>query len=112
MVSKIHLINVQSPLPSAAGTFIGESERRSFHQEEGEKELRDAEAILDRAGVRYQGHVVVGPVAETIAEFARQHRSDQIVMGSRGLGAIPNLLLGSVATKLLHVPELPVTLVR
>jgi nucleotide-binding universal stress UspA family protein len=33
-------------------------------------------------------------------------------MGSRGLGAFKNLVLGSVATKLLSMCDVPVTIVR
>jgi nucleotide-binding universal stress UspA family protein len=42
---------------------------------------------------------------------------DQIIMGTRGLGAggvaaISGLLLGSIATKVLHLVDVPVTLVK
>ena len=33
-------------------------------------------------------------------------------MGSRGLGSVAALLMGSVATKVLHLTALPVTLVK
>jgi nucleotide-binding universal stress UspA family protein len=35
-----------------------------------------------------------------------------IVMGTRGQGAVGNLLLGSVATKVIHLSKVPVTLVK
>jgi nucleotide-binding universal stress UspA family protein len=42
---------------------------------------------------------------------------DQVIMGTRGLGssgiaAISGLLLGSIATKVLHLVDVPVTLVK
>ena len=33
-------------------------------------------------------------------------------MGTRGLGSIRGLLLGSVATQVLHLVDMPVTLVK
>ncbi|MCE9642399.1 MAG: universal stress protein, partial [Betaproteobacteria bacterium] len=36
----------------------------------------------------------------------------QIVMGTRGAGAVANMVLGSVATKVLHLVEVPVLLVK
>jgi nucleotide-binding universal stress UspA family protein len=32
-------------------------------------------------------------------------------MGTRGLGGLSNLLLGSVATRVLHLTDVPVTLI-
>ncbi len=37
---------------------------------------------------------------------------DVIVMGTRGMGALANLALGSTATKVVHLAEVPVTLVK
>jgi nucleotide-binding universal stress UspA family protein len=34
------------------------------------------------------------------------------VMGTRGMSAIGNLVAGSVATKVIHLTKLPVTLVK
>jgi nucleotide-binding universal stress UspA family protein len=33
-------------------------------------------------------------------------------MGTRGMGAVPNLLLGSVASKVVHLVDIPVTLIK
>jgi len=33
-------------------------------------------------------------------------------MGSRGLGAVSGLVLGSVATKVLHLTQVPIVLIR
>ena len=36
----------------------------------------------------------------------------QIVMGTRGLGGIQGLLLGSVAMQVIHLAEVPITLIK
>ena len=46
---------------------------------------------------------------EALVNFAR--KGDEIVMGTRGLGRVGNLLMGSVATRVVHLAEVPVTLV-
>ena len=38
-----------------------------------------------------------------IVDFARDQRADAIVMGSRGLGDVSGLLLGSVSHKVSHL---------
>jgi nucleotide-binding universal stress UspA family protein len=53
-----------------------------------------------------------GQVAKTIADVAREEGVGQIVMGTRGLGGVQGLLLGSVATQVIHLAEVPVTLIK
>ena len=76
-----------------------------------------ARSRLDGQDIVYTSHVEVGDVAQTIARYARELHCDQVIMGTRGLGsggvaAISGLLLGSIATKVLHLVEVPVTLVK
>ena len=49
---------------------------------------------------------------ETIAQAARDEGIEHIVMGTRGLGSIQGLLLGSVAMKVIHLAEVPITLIK
>ncbi|GIK96930.1 MAG: universal stress protein [Alphaproteobacteria bacterium] len=109
---EIHLLNVQPPLPSAASTFIDSGVVRGFHQEEGEKALAPARKLLDGAGVAYSSHTAVGDPAETVVTYADQRQCDGIVMGTRGLGRVAGLVLGSVASKVLHLTKVPVTFVK
>ena len=54
----------------------------------------------------------IGHVADAIAERAADGKFDLVVMGSRGHGEIANLVLGSVATKVLAKTTVPVLLIR
>jgi nucleotide-binding universal stress UspA family protein len=53
-----------------------------------------------------------GLIAATIDRVAREEQVTHIVMGTRGLGGVRGLLLGSVATQFLHLTNLPLTLVK
>ena len=44
-----------------------------------------------------------GDPANTIMAFANQHRADMIVMGTRGLGQVESMLLGSVSRKVTNL---------
>jgi nucleotide-binding universal stress UspA family protein len=68
--------------------------------------------VLDEAGVAYEEAVVVGPVAPTIAKYAEDQGCDLIIMGTRGLGSVTGMVLGSIATKVLSLVNIPVTLVK
>jgi len=109
----LHLLNVQAPIdaPEVRSHMPG-SEIEAMQETRGGDALVSARALLDQAGVTYTPDVLLGPIPETIAAFATAQGCDKIVMGTRGLGALGGVLLGSVTTKLLHLTQLPVTLVK
>lgn len=109
---ELHLINVQAPLPSDVSRFISADDIKSFHQEEAKKELQSARDALDAAGVTYQVHIVVGDPAQSIARFAEENGCDQIVMGTHGRTGLAGAVMGSVATKTLHLSKVPVLVVK
>ncbi len=107
---ELHLLNVQHPFP---GTIQGVHEQAErYHHDAGAKALAAARKALDAAGVKYVYHIGVGEAAEVIAHFAKEKKIEQIVMGTRGLGSIANMVLGSVASKVLHLVDVPVLLVK
>ncbi|HEX6735714.1 MAG TPA: universal stress protein, partial [Azonexus sp.] len=69
---------------------------------------RGARQALEAAGHGWRLHVVMGEVAESIIRVATEQGCCGIVMGSRGLGAAANILVGSVAEKVIHLSPLPV----
>lgn len=84
---------------------------RSFHRNEGEKALKGARAVLNQEKLAYECHIAVGAPAEAIVAYSKQKGCAGIVIGTRGLSALPGLLLGSGATRVLHMAEVPVTLI-
>ena len=111
--AEIHLVNVQPPA-FAEETMVGLPVDRidTYYYQQSEKALAGAEQLLRDAGLAFAAHRAVGPVAETIADKARDLGCDAIVMTARGHGRIAGMLLGSVSTKLLHLVDIPVTLVK
>lgn len=110
---EIHLLNVQHVLHKDVSQFVSSDDVKGYLEDESRKELVEACARLDGAGLPYQRHVVVGELAaETIAHFAREHHMDQILMCTHGRSAVADLVLGSVAKGVLQHSDLPVTLVR
>jgi len=59
-----------------------------------------------------QVHFVTDNPASGILDFATKNKITEIVMGTRGLGELKKLLLGSVATKVAQLAPMPVTLVK
>jgi len=109
---ELHILNVQRPNFGMVKRHVSPEALYVYYQEEGERVLRTARALLDAAAVARSYHVAVGPVAETVVQYAREHACQEIVMGARGLGTTSGLLLGSVAMRVLQLAEIPVTLVK
>ena len=112
--AEIHLLNVQHPVPygGRVSEVVGHEKIAQFHREEGMAALKAAMRKLDAAKIKYHYHIGVGAEAEVICQYAKEKGCDQIFMGTRGLGTISNLVLGSVASKVLHLSTVPVLLVK
>lgn len=114
--AEIHLLHVIEPLlpvmlsdpPDAC-----EADRLDAHfPAQAAEALAPAVAILVRAGARYSLHCLHGRPAAQIAAYARLAGCDAIVMGTHGRSAGANLLIGSVATQVVKLADIPVTLVK
>ena len=110
----VQLLNVQPPVASGAvKMFISKEQLQEYYEDEGQAALKAArELVQAAAGVECHARVGVGDVASTVASVAAAEHCDLVVMGTRGMGAIANMVLGSVATKVIHLSPVPVQLVR
>jgi len=111
---QVELLFVHPPVPRVRGmgSVVGKREIQRYYEEEGEEGLAGVKKLLEAAGVAYRARILIGPVAETIVSHAKSARCDMILVGNRGMTAAGNLLLGSVATKVLHLSPMPVLLVK
>jgi nucleotide-binding universal stress UspA family protein len=109
------LVNVQnfSTLGLPEGTEIMPSAWIQQKEESAASDaLKGAVVACREAGINYVTRAERGGVAATIDRVAREEQAEHIFMGTRGLGGVRGLLLGSVATQLLHLVDVPVTLVK
>jgi len=110
----VELVTVHLPLPKLPrmGMVVGKNQIQRYYEEEGEAALAAAKKKLDAAGIAYKASVLVGQVAETIVQHASKSGCDLIFIGTHGRTEAGNMLLGSTATKVLHIAKVPVLLVR
>lgn len=106
---QICVLNVQLPLPSSL--FVTPSMIAQHHKQKSKEDLARALRMLHRKAVKAEILVRVGEPGETIVKVARQKHCGEIVMGSRGLGNLKGLILGSVTSKVIHAARVPVTVV-
>ena len=74
--------------------------------------LDDAQQKLGRTTFTVQEELQEGLEAESILKVAENCAADLIVMGTRGLGAVRGLLVGSVSRKVIHYASCPVMVVH
>jgi nucleotide-binding universal stress UspA family protein len=81
--------------------------------------LKEAQAILKKAvelvgnsSLDVHTELIEGDAAEAIIDVAKTRNCDVIVMGSRGLGRLAGLLLGSTSQKVVSHALCPVLIVR
>lgn len=109
----VHLLNVQPPIMAGEiSPMVTAKTVETLHHDKGEKTAESARALLDNAGIAYTFRIELGPIAETIARYAQNNQCETIIMGTRGMSAMRNLILGSVATRVIHLVDVPVTLVK
>jgi nucleotide-binding universal stress UspA family protein len=111
---EVFLVTVHLPVPKlpGMGAAVGKNQIRKYYEQEGQAQLAAAKRRLDAAGIPYEAQVLVGPVAESIVQHAKAKRCDLIYIGTRGMTEIGKALVGSIATKVLHISDIPVLLVK
>lgn len=99
-------------VPHRAAAFAGQQVVREFYEADAEDVFRPIRAFFDQLGIKAKFVHTIGHVAESIAALAEEGKFELLVMGSRGHSDFTNLVLGSVATKVLAKCSVPVLLIR
>ena len=108
---KAVLLHVHPASESRALAMHRDVVRADLHRV-AEEVLAEPRRRLDTAGIPYKQRLELGEIAQTIVNVAREEGCAHIIMGTRGQGGIMGLVLGSVATNVLYLTDVPVTLVK
>ena len=112
--ASIHLVHAhEEPLVyGEIAVYVPREKMESLQRQHSEALLAPAEAELKAAGVACTKDVLSGSIGQVIAAHAERLGCELIVMGRHGKTALGDLLVGSVAQKVLRATKLPVMLVR
>lgn len=109
---EIHVVNVQ-PKPVEWQTRGMEKEAINDHlMTDAQLAMKPVLDLFGEKGIACQAHVKLGDPAETLVALADELGCDHILMGTRGLGAISGMVLGSVTRKVLHLANIPVLCIK
>ena len=110
--AEVELLTVHAPIPGRPARHLGRDVVDGYYRDECEKALAPTRRALKKAGVEFTDSFKVGNPGEAIAAHAEKGRFDMVIMGSHGHGALGNLVMGSVATRVLAGCKVPVLVVR
>ena len=100
-------------VPPRAAAVIDKATLKAYYDEEAEKVLKPIRTFFSKKrDLRVDFAVKSGPAADNIVSVAAKGAFDMIIMGSHGHSTLGNLVMGSVATKVLAHCKTPVLLVR
>jgi len=118
---KVYLLYVQKFLPmyglaAAPGTippphFI--EAQTKMTEEESRDIIRRAKNIcVKRSHVSVESHILAGDARDVICDHLKKVQPDLLVAGSRGLGLVKGIILGSISSYLTSHAPCPVLIVR
>ena len=76
------------------------------------QQMKDAVELGKRKGISVKTEMLSGNVAAAIIDYATKNGIDLIVAGTKGHGALTELLIGSVTRNLVSLSPLPVLVVK
>ena len=119
------LLSIQARTPSARSVKLGTAELKIKPSEKKEEQhLNDKEELnkILKYGIDLKKYAAFtgncetrieeGDARQVIVGQAQVLGADYIIMGSRGLGALSNIIVGSVSTYVLQHAPCPVMIVR
>jgi nucleotide-binding universal stress UspA family protein len=83
-----------------------------FFKEKTQEALDKTLEVLEKRGIKADGVTKMGNPAQEVVDYAREGKFSQIVIGSRGMGSLKGIVLGSVSSKVIHLADCPVTVVK
>lgn len=106
------LLHAVPPVPPRAADVVEKATLKAYYDEGAEKVFKPLRTFFGKQGLSAQFVSKVGPAAEVITDAAKKGHYDLLMLGSHGHGTLSNLVMGSVATKVLANCNTPALLVR
>ena len=106
------VLTVVPSIPPHAASMFSAEQLKSYYDDMAEKVFKPIRTFFVRQGLTAKYVTKIGPAAEIIAEAAQKGKYDLLILGSHGHGTLTNLVMGSVATKVLANCDTPTLLIR
>ena len=116
-IGEVELVRVACPIElhfKAALPFEAKDEERLNRAEvkESEEYLKRVKTKLESWGFKVTTTVLIGPAADTLADYLNQKGPDLLLLATHGRSGPSRWIWGSVADKVLRSSDIPVFLIR
>ncbi|MFM9883321.1 MAG: universal stress protein [Burkholderiales bacterium] len=110
---EVHLLHVR-PSITYGGVLVSSRDEviKQWSATDAEAAFAEPGEVFDRAGLPHTLHIEEGEPAACIVKAARTLAIDLVFIGTRGLGRVASVAIGSVADAVLRQAPIPVTMVR
>lgn len=88
------------------------SQSKEALEYERRQKIRSIEELFLNEKVEYDVKILHGEPGPTIVEYVNEHDFDLIILGSRGLNSLQEMVLGSVSHKVVKRAKAPVMIVK
>lgn len=109
---QLELLHVLDPTTSRSHAGLSSEKLTRLAPDAFVQALQPARGVLDAEGIPYEMHCRVGEPAVQIADHVSHAGSAAVIMGTRGLGLMGNVVIGSVASRVVYYVQVPVTLIK
>ena len=118
--AKIHLINTVSDyagavMPDMTGMALpalSEDEVVELQKSEFAEAIDPVLPLFEKAGVKPKEVCLVGNPGDEIAAYCKKRHLDILVMGSHGYGRFKAAVMGSTATRIASIADVPLLIIR
>jgi len=109
---ELQLLYILDPMPLRFHAGLDQAEIDRLYFAEATTIMEPARKTLRQCGITCEQHYRVGEAATEIATQVHEKDIDAVIMGTRRMGQIANLMIGSVASRVVHLVKVPVTLIK
>ena len=115
---EVILVQVVEPISIPVGREVSQfasinqvQEYESHRKKDAEKYLYEKASYLIDRGIKSRVEVITGRAADILPEYVKKNGIDLVVMATRGRSGFKQMVLGSVAERLLRSVSVPVLMV-
>lgn len=111
--SELHVVHAWLPFPDHSYPSIAVASDAALYEREAQKILfEELDKVEAAGGAALGAHLERGRPAETISDLAEELKAGLVVVGSRGLGPVMRLVMGSVSEGMIDLATYPVLVMR